>query len=142
MDLARELTEGDGVRTPRQEIRELKMLYAVLVYETAHETEARNHPERAGAYWGAYKAYSDALVQAGVMAGGNALQPISTATTVRIRDGKRDVQDGPFADTKEQLGGMFVIDVPHLEAALEWAARCPAALTGSAEVRPILPMNG
>lgn len=117
------------------------MQYAILVYETAQEVESRTHPERAGEYWMAYKAYSDALVQAGVMAGGNALQPSATATTVRIRNSARDVQDGPFADTKEQLGGLFVIEVPDLEAALEWAARCPSTLTGSAEVRPILPMS-
>ena len=63
----------------------------------------------------------------------------NTATTVRIRDGKRLVQDGPFADTKEQLGGYFVIEVPDLDAALEWAARAPSAACASVEVRPVLP---
>jgi hypothetical protein len=72
------------------------------------------------------------------MRGGNALVPTFSATTVRVRDGRRDVQDGPYADTKEQLGGYYVIDVPDLDAALEWAAKNPAASTGAVEVRPIL----
>lgn len=71
---------------------------------------------------------------------GQALQPSSTATSLRIRGGKRQVQDGPFADSKEQLGGFFIIDVPDLDAALEWAARCPSASTGGVEVRPVLLM--
>jgi hypothetical protein len=62
------------------------------------------------------------------------------ATTVRIRDGRRQVEDGPFADTKEQLGGYFVIEVPDLDTALDWAAKAPSALTASVEVRPVLPM--
>ena len=70
---------------------------------------------------------------------GTPLHPTHTATTVRIRDGKRLVQDGPFADTKEQLGGYFVIEVPDLDAALEWAARAPSAACASVEVRPVLP---
>ena len=70
--------------------------------------------------------------------GGAALQPPPTATTVRQRDGKRQVQDGPFAEVKEQLGGYYVVDVPNLDKALEWAARCPAASSGSVEVRPNL----
>jgi hypothetical protein len=73
------------------------------------------------------------------MVSGNGLQPPHTATTVRIQDGKRHVQDGPFADTKEQLGGYFIIDVPHVDAALEWAARAPCASTGGVEVRPVMP---
>ena len=115
------------------------MKYAILVYESPAELAARDDPARAGGYWGAYSAYSKALSEAGVAAGGAALQPPSTATTVRLREDRRLVQDGPFADTHELLGGMFIIDVPDLDAALEWAARCPAAATGSLEVRPLLP---
>ena len=74
------------------------------------------------------------------MVGGAALQPPAVATTVRQRDGKREVQDGPYAEAKEQLGGYCVIDVPDLDQALAWAARCPAASTGAVEVRPNLPM--
>ena len=64
--------------------------------------------------------------------------PIATATTVRLRDGKRHVQDGPFAETKEQLGGYYIINTPDLDAALEWAAKCPGALDGTIEVRPLV----
>jgi hypothetical protein len=115
------------------------MKYAILVYETPAEVAAREDPARMGAYWAAYTAYAQALGAAGVAAGGAGLQPPSMATTVRLRGGQRQVQDGPFADTKELLGGMFLIDVPDLDAALVWAARCPAAATGSVEVRPQLP---
>ncbi len=115
------------------------MQYAILVYETPSEIAARTDPDRVGAYWSAYTAYSQALVQAGVAAGGAGLHPPDMATTVRLRDGKRHVQDGPFADTHELLGGLFMIDVPDLDAALEWAARCPSSATGSVEVRPMLP---
>lgn len=114
------------------------MKYAILVYETPAEVAAREDPARAGGYWAAYTAFSQALGQAGVAAGGAGLHPTSAATTVRLRGGQRQVQDGPFADTKELLGGMFIIDVANLDAALEWAARCPSASTGSVEVRPLL----
>jgi hypothetical protein len=88
----------------------------------------------------AYMAYSEALVAAGAMKGSNRLQPVATATTVRIVDGKTQVLDGPYADSKEQLGGYFLIDVPDLDAALSWAARCPGASHGAIEVRPIWSM--
>jgi len=85
----------------------------------------------------AYMAYSEALTKAGVLKGSNRLRPTSAATTVRIADGKPQVLDGPYADSKEQLGGYFLIDVPDLDAAIAWAARCPAAGHGVVEVRPI-----
>ena len=115
------------------------MQYTILVYETQAELAARTDPKRKDAYWGAYRAYTTALREAGVMVGGAGLEPPPTATTVRQPGGKRRVQDGPFAETKEQLGGYYVIDVPSLEKALEWAARCPSAATGAAEVRPNMP---
>jgi hypothetical protein len=90
-------------------------------------------------YWGSWAAYAESLAKAGVMVGGNGLEVSDTATTVRLREGQRRVQDGPYADTKEQLGGYFIIDVPNLDAALEWAARCPGASDGTIEVRPVLP---
>ncbi len=86
----------------------------------------------------AYMAYSEALTKAGVLLGTNRLQPSSAAATVRITDGKTQVLDGPYADTKEQLGGIYIIDVPDLDAALSWAARCPAAGHGVVEVRPLM----
>lgn len=119
------------------------MKYAVLIYEPPSDFELRDTSDVAAkeAYWGGWSAYSQAVAEAGVMAGGAALQPYTTGTTVKLRDGERHVQDGPYADTKEQLGGFYILDVPDLDAALEWAAKCPAAATGVVEVRPVLPMN-
>jgi hypothetical protein len=82
-------------------------------------------------------AYTQALIAAGVMVGGSRLAPPSTATMVQVRDGKRLVQDGPYADTKEQLAGYYLIKTPDLDAALDWAAKCPGALSGKIEVRPL-----
>lgn len=89
----------------------------------------------------AYMAYTEALVQAGALRGSNRLRPVSTATTVRIVDGKTQVLDGPYADSKEELGGYYLIDVPDLDAALSWAARCPGAGHGIIEVRPVWEMG-
>ncbi len=90
----------------------------------------------------AYMAYTEALSKAGAMIGLGRLQPTSTATTVRVVDGKSQVLDGPFVDAKEQLGGYYVIDVPDLDSAISWAARCPAAAHGIVEVRPLWIMPG
>jgi hypothetical protein len=89
----------------------------------------------------AYRAYGEALRKAGVYKGSNRLQPNSTATTVRLADGKSQVLDGPYVETKEQLGGYYLIEVPDLDAALSWAARCPGASHGTVEVRPIWSME-
>jgi hypothetical protein len=94
----------------------------------------RNEVDPDATAWGAY---TQALIDAGVMRGGNALKPSFTASTVRVRDGQREVQDGPYADTKEHLGGYYLIEVPDLDEALAWAARNPAASTGAVEVRPV-----
>jgi hypothetical protein len=88
----------------------------------------------------AYTAYGEALKSSGVIKGSNRLQPTSVATTVRNTNGKSQVLDGPYVDSKEQLGGYFLIDVPDLDAALSWASRCPAAQHGVVEVRPIWSM--
>jgi hypothetical protein len=88
----------------------------------------------------AYGAYTEAMKKAGVMIAGDRLQPVATATTVRVANGKSTVLDGPYAETKEQLGGYYIIDVPDLDAALSWAARCPGASSGAIEVRPIWSM--
>lgn len=84
----------------------------------------------------AYQAYTQALKDAGVFVATDWLKPSHAATTLTLRDGARRVQDGPYADTKEQLGGFYVIDVAGLDAALDWAGRCPAARHGIVEVRP------
>jgi hypothetical protein len=84
----------------------------------------------------AYNAYTEALTKANALKGSGRLQPSANATTVRVANGKPQVLDGPYADSKEQFGGYYVIDVPDLDAALSWAARCPAANHGVVEVRP------
>jgi len=115
------------------------MQYAIIVYETAADLAAREDPARAPAYWAAYTAYSQALVEAGVARGGAGLDVPAVATTLRLRGAQRMVQDGPYIDTKEMLGGFFLIEVDNLDTALEWAARCPSVSTGAVEVRPMLP---
>lgn len=115
------------------------MNYMLIFTEGEAEFAARNDPAKAGPYWGAWGAYVQAVEQAGIFVSGAGLQAPHTATTVRVRGGVRQVQDGPFAASKEQLGGFFVINVPDLDAALEWAARSPSAGYGSVEVRPVLP---
>jgi hypothetical protein len=82
-------------------------------------------------------AYTEALKKAGVYQGSNRLRDTPSATTVRIANGKSQVLNGPYADTREQLGGYYLIDVPDLDAALSWAARCPGASHGVVEVRPV-----
>lgn len=112
------------------------MKYILLIHEPAANFEAR-HQGEGGAYISAWRTYYQALVQAGVYVDGAPLKESSTGTTVRVRDDKRQVQDGPYADTKEQLGGFILLELPSLDAALEWAARCPAARSGAVEVRPM-----
>ena len=115
------------------------MQYALIFAEPASEFEKRNDPAQAPAYWGAWMGYIGAMREAGVMRGGHGLEPPMLATTLRLRDGQRHVQDGPYADSKEQLGGFIIIEVPDLDAALEWGSRSPAAAVGSVELRPVLP---
>jgi hypothetical protein len=85
-----------------------------------------------------YFAFTQDSKDKGVYLGGNALQPTSTATTVRVRDGKTIASDGPFAETKEQIGGYYLLECKDLDEATSWAARIPGALNGSIEVRPIM----
>jgi len=87
-----------------------------------------------------YVAYTQALRAAGALVKGDQLHPAHTATTVTMTGGTRRVQDGPFAATKEQLGGYYIIEAPDLDAALDWAAKCPGAHHGTIEVRPIVQM--
>jgi hypothetical protein len=108
----------------------------MLIYETP-EAFASRTSDGTGSYTGAWRAYHKAMLEAGIFVGGDPLQVPETGTTVRIKHGKRHVQDGPFADTKEQLGGFTIVELPSLDAALEWAARCPAASAGAVEVRPL-----
>lgn len=117
------------------------MEYMMLFNQPASELERTQDDPASADYWESWRAYMVALHAAKVIKGGNALQPPYTATTVRVRDGNRQVHDGPYADTKEMLGGYIIIDVPSLDEALQWAARSPSSKTGSTEVRPVVPTN-
>ena len=110
------------------------MKYALLVHQSQDYFDRRDN----AAAMAAGKAYGEALQAAGVFVGGAGLESPQAATTVSVRDGKRQVHDGPYAETKEFLAGFGIIEVPDLDAALEWAARHPAAAYASIEVRPLL----
>ena len=112
------------------------MQFMMLIYETTEDFESRatSSPRRST---GAWRAYYKALVDAGIYVGGAPLEAPSTGATVRVHGGQRRVQDGPYADTKEQLGGQIVLELPSLDEALDWAARCPTAATGAVEVRAL-----
>jgi len=112
------------------------MQYMLLIYGNEANMLSATQ-ETARKVMAAYKGYTEAMQKAGVYIGGNRLKPTSAATAVRVRDGKNQVLDGPYADTKEQLGGYYLIEAPDLDAALSWAARCPGAAHGTMEVRPI-----
>ena len=114
------------------------MQYAILIYETPGEF-ARRSGDAAPAYWSTWSAYIGALGDKATS--GACLKGPETGTTVRAAADQRQVQDGPYADTREQLGGFAIIEAQSLDAALAWAERCPAAATGAVEVRPVLPMQ-
>jgi hypothetical protein len=118
------------------------MQYTILCYETARDFARRSDPAEAGPYWAGWSAYGATLAQAGVFVSGAGLLPPDSATTVRVTQAGRIVQDGPFAEVKEQLGGFFVIEVESLEVALDWAAKAPSSASASTEVRPVLAMPG
>ena len=116
------------------------MQYMLMIY--GNEAGMQAAPKEAVTQMSAaYAAYTEAMVKAGILKAGDRLRPSSDATTVRVNGGKNQVLDGPYADTKEQLGGYYLIDVPDLDAALSWAARCPGASDGVIEVRPLWPMQ-
>jgi hypothetical protein len=116
------------------------MEYLLLIYSDDSQFEKLS-PSQAKEGTAAYGAYTEALQKSGALRGGNRLRPVDTATTVRLKSGKTEVLNGPYAETREQLGGYYLIDVPDLDAALSWAARCPGASHGIVEVRPIWAMG-
>ena len=116
------------------------MKYLCLIYDEEKKLESMPKTE-SDAFMGEYFAFTNGIKQSGHYLGGNALQPIGTATTVRVRNGKLSTTDGPFAETKEQLGGYFQIEAKDLNEAIQIASRIPAARTGSVEVRPIWEMG-
>ena len=115
------------------------MEYMLMIFQSESGRQAISKSDEAK-MMAAYGAYTEAMRKAGVMSAGNRLQPSASATTVRVADGKSKVLNGPYAETKEQLGGYYVINVPDLDAALSWAARCPGASSGTIEVRPVWAM--
>jgi hypothetical protein len=113
------------------------MKYLCLIYHD--ETKVGSMPQdTADAFMQEYFSFTDAIRQSGHYLGGNALQPVSTATTVRVRNGRTSTTDGPFAETKEQLGGFYLIEARDLNDAIQVAARIPSARLGCVEVRPIM----
>jgi hypothetical protein len=115
------------------------MRYMLLIYDDP-DVWASMSEEETNAIYGEYWAYSEELGKSGAMVAGDALQATATATTVRVRDGQALNTDGPFAETKEQLGGYYVVEAPDLDEALAWAAKIPSARFGSIEVRPLADM--
>jgi hypothetical protein len=112
-------------------------MQAILMIHSDETAWARLPEAEVGRLMAAYGAYAEALVAAGVMRGGERLHDAATAKRVRVGPAGAEVLDGPYAETREQLGGYFLIEVPDMQAAVEWAARCPGAAHGTIEVRPI-----
>lgn len=111
--------------------------YMLLIYGDEAAAPAQDSPE-AYAEFEHWMSYTQELAASGHLVAGDPLGPIATATTVRVRDGEKLVTDGPFAETREALGGYYLIDVPDLDTALGWAAKMPNIAYGSVEVRPVM----
>ena len=114
------------------------MQYLLLIHDDPELWAGFSEEER-GSYFEEYMRYTQDLIDAGVYVGGNQLQPTDTATVVRVRNGETLTTDGPFAETKEQLAGYYLIEADTLDEALEWGARIPSARIGTIEVRPVVP---
>ena len=115
------------------------MKYVLMIY-TSESNDAGATPEQQAAVMAEYNVFTKQLNEHKAYLGGEALMPTSTATSVRVRDGKRAITDGPFAETKEQLGGFYIIEAPDLNGAIEAATMCPGAKYGSVELRPDMEM--
>jgi hypothetical protein len=113
------------------------MQYLLLIYEREADWNARSEQDK-GAIFQEYMAFTQGIMKSGHHRAGDALQPVSTATTVRVRNGKTVTTDGPFAETREQLGGYYLVEAKDLDEAISIAARIPSARYGSVEVRPIM----
>lgn len=111
--------------------------YMLLIYGE-ESLWASLTPDQVSAEMGAYFAYTQELQKAGVLVGGDELHPVATAKTLSVADGKQKVVDGPFAETKEALGGYYIVNVESIEDALAWATKCPGARYGRIEVRPVV----
>jgi hypothetical protein len=117
------------------------MEYLLLIYDAEADWAKLSEAEQ-GKMYGEYMAFTQGIQKSGHHKAGQQLQPVATATTVRVRDGKRVVTDGPFAETREQLGGFYWIDAKDLDEAIAIAERIPSARIGSIEVRPIVTRDG
>ena len=117
------------------------MKFLAIIYndESMYATAT---PEQIGAIFAPHGKFGEDSRAAGVFAGGEGLEPSSAATTVRVRDGERLLTDGPYAETKEQLGGYFIVEAKDLDEAIRWGQKCPGAHHGSVEVRPLMPKPG
>ncbi len=113
------------------------MQYLCLIYSNEQEEPKPGTPE-GDQHFAEYGTYTEEIQKAGVMLGGNALHSVQSATTVRVRDGKVQTTDGPFAETKEQLGGYYLLDCKDLDEAIAYAAKIPSGRFGSIEVRPVM----
>ena len=113
------------------------MKYLCLIYDEEKKLAGMSKTE-ADAFMGEYMSFTDDIKKSGHYLGGEALQPVHTATTVRVRNGKASTTDGPFAETKEQLGGYYLVEARDLNDAIQVASRIPSAKIGSVEVRPIM----
>ena len=111
--------------------------YLLALYDNEKNDEGKTEADMA-ALMGEYEVFTESAKKGGNYIGGEALQPVATASTVRVRDGKRLITDGPFAETKEQLGGFYLIKAKNIDEAIAIASRIPAAKTGSVEVRPCI----
>jgi hypothetical protein len=120
--------------------QEFKMKYMLLIYHEEQSWDSVSEAERQQIY-GEYRKLQEQLESRGQFVDGSELQPVTTATTVRVRDGKELVTDGPFAETHEQLGGYFLINAENLDEATSIAAQIPSARTGTVEIRPLAEMT-
>ncbi len=116
------------------------MRYALLIYNSEQDWTSQSE-EESQAQFQEYMAFTKDIVDRGILQSGEALQPTATATTVRVRDGETLTTDGPFAETKEQLGGFYVVEAKDLDEAIEIAARIPDVRNGSIEVRPVMEID-
>jgi hypothetical protein len=136
------LTGLSQLSTKKEQI----MQYMLLIYSDEKAWFGLSEADMKKGYQ-AYMDFTEELIASGAMQGGSELKPVATATTVRVQHGKTVMTDGPYAETKEQLGGYYLIDVPSLDEAVKWAAKCPGAHHGIVEVRPLQvdvpqPLNG
>jgi hypothetical protein len=134
--LARRVTEAWVIELS-SDLEGAMTQYLLLIY-AEESTFAEMTPDQLSTEMGAYVAYTQDMAKAGVLVAGDELHPVATAKTVRAPGGKQKVVDGPFAETKETLGGYYLVNVENMEDALAWAAKCPGARYGSIEVRPVV----